>query len=148
MSTLSMWKFSASLLAVILAVASSSVVSQAQNIEDSVVLNVPFAFGDGTLNFAAGRYSIRMDGHKILAIRGDSNAGFVMAWLEQDSRPAETTKVVFRKYGDQYFLSEIWIAGESSHTYRLPSKAEKREMASNKAVPTEVVVAALEMPRR
>jgi hypothetical protein len=70
-----------------------------------------------------------------------------MAWFEEDSHPAETTKVVFRRDGDQYFLSEIWIAGESSHTYRLPSKQEEHEMAANKAVPTEVVVAALEMPR-
>ena len=147
MSTLSMWKFSASLLAVILAAAPSSLVSQAQNLDESVVVNVPFAFGDGSQNFAAGRYSIAMDDQKILAIRGESNSGFVMAWLEQDSHPAETTKVVFRKYGDQYFLSEIWIAGESTHTYRLPSKQEKREEAAKKEVPTEVVVAALEMPR-
>lgn len=146
MSTLSMWKFSANLLAVILAVAPSSVVSQAQNIEDSVVVNVPFAFGDGSQNFAAGRYSIARNDQKILAIRGESNSGFVMAWLEQDSHPSETTKVVFRKYGDQYFLSEIWIAGESTHTYRLPSKQENREQAANKVAPTEVIVAALQMP--
>jgi len=147
MSTLSIWKFSASLLAVILAAAPSSLVSQAQDMEESVVVNVPFAFGDGTQNFAAGRYSIRMDEQKILAIRGASNSGFARAWFERDSHPAETTKVVFRRYGDQYFLSEIWIAGESSHTYRLPSKEEKREEAANKEAPTEVVVAALEIPR-
>ncbi len=146
MSTLSKWKFSASLIAVILAAAPSSLVSQVQFVE-SVVVNVPFAFGDGSQNFAAGRYSIAMNDQKILAIRGDSNSGFVMAWLEQDSHPAETSKVVFRKYGDQYFLSEIWIAGESSHTYRMPSKQETREEAANKAAPTEVVVAALEMSR-
>jgi hypothetical protein len=147
MSTLSMWKFSASLLAVILAAAPSSLVSQAQDMEESVVVKVPFAFGDGTQNFAAGRYSIHMDDQKILTIRGESNSGFAMPWFEEDSHPAETTKVVFRRYGDQYFLSEIWIAGESSHAYRLPSKRENREEAANKAVPTEVVVAALEMPR-
>ena len=147
MSTLSKWKFSASLIAVILAAAPSSLVSQAQFADESVVVNVPFAFGDGSKNFAAGRYSIAMNEQKILAIRSDSNSGFVMAWLEQDSHPAETSKVVFRKYGDQYFLSEIWIAGESSHTYRMPSKQEKREMAANKAAPTDVVVAALEVPR-
>jgi hypothetical protein len=147
MSTVSMWKFGVSLLAVILAAAPSSVVSQAQDTVDAVVVNVPFAFGDGTRNFAAGRYSIRMDEQKTLAISGESNSGFAMAWFEEDSCPAETTKVVFRRYGDQHFLSEIWIAGESSHAYRLPSKEEKREEAANKEVPTEVVVAALEMPR-
>jgi hypothetical protein len=147
MSTLSKWKFSASLIAVILAATPSSLVSQAQNLDESVIVNVPFAFGDGSQNFAAGQYSIRMDDQKILAIRGQSNSGFAMVWFERDSHPADTTKVVFRKYGDQYFLSEIWIAGESTHTYRLPSKQEKREEAANKEAPTEVVVAALEMPR-
>ena len=69
MSTLSKWKFSASLIAVILAAAPSSLVSQAQFVDASVVVNVPFAFGDGSQNFAAGRYSIAMNEQKILAIR-------------------------------------------------------------------------------
>lgn len=69
-----------------------------------------------------------------------------MVWFDEDSRPSTTTKVVFLRYGDQYVLHEVWVEGETRHTYCLPSKEEKREMAANKAVPTGVVVAALEMP--
>ena len=46
MSTLSMWKFRAILLAFILAVAPLSVVLHAQDMEEAVVVNVPFAFGE------------------------------------------------------------------------------------------------------
>jgi hypothetical protein len=146
MGPLSMWKFRAIFFTVILAVAPSSAVSHAQDTEDAVVVNVPFAFGDGFQNFDAGRYTIRMGDQKILAIRGDSHSGFAMAWFEENSQPSKTTKVVFRRYGNRYVLSEIWIAGETSHTYLLPSKAEKREMAANKAI-SVAVVASLEIPR-
>jgi hypothetical protein len=147
MGSLSMWKFRAILFVVILAVAPSSAVSHAQDLDDAVVVNVPFVFSDGLQNFDAGRYTIRMGEQRILAIRGESNSGFAMAWFEEYGQPSKTTKVVFRKYGHRYVLSEVWIAGETSHTYCLPSKAEEREMAANKAVPAVVVVAALEMPR-
>jgi hypothetical protein len=148
MNTLSTWKFRATLFAVILAVAPSAAVSHAQDMDNAVVVvKVPFAFVDGSQHFPAGLYNIRMDDQKILAIHGQSDSGFVMAWFSEDSHPSNSTKVVFRRYGDQYFLQEIWISGESRHTYCLPSKSEKREMAANNAVPTNVVVAALGMPR-
>ncbi len=147
MNTLSMLKFRGICFAIILAVAPLSAASHAQNIEDAVVVNVPFAFSDGSRNFAAGLYTIRVDDHKILAINGELGSGYVMTWFEEDSHPSKTTKVVFGKYGDQYFLHEIWIAGETTHSYCLPSKTEKREMAANETAPAVVVVAGLEMPR-
>jgi hypothetical protein len=147
MSTMSMWKFRAVLFAGILAVGPLSAMSHAQVTEGPVVVNVPFAFENGSQHFAAGLYSIGMDDQRILAIHGESRSGFALAWFQEDSHPSKKTKVVFLRYGDQYFLREIWVAGESSHTYCLPSKAEEREMAANRVAPTDVVVAALEMPR-
>ena len=32
----------------------------------SVVVNVPFAFGDGSQHFAAGQYTIRLNDQKVL----------------------------------------------------------------------------------
>jgi hypothetical protein len=70
-----------------------------------------------------------------------------MTWFQEDQQPSKKTQVVFRKYGDQYFLDSIWIAGETSHTYFLPTKTERVEMAANGTAPTGVIVAALERPR-
>jgi hypothetical protein len=84
--------------------------------DDAVVVNVPFVFSDGLQNFDAGRYTIRMGDQRIVAIRGESNSGFAKAWFEEYGQPSKTTKVVFRKYGHRSVLSEMWIAGETSHT--------------------------------
>jgi hypothetical protein len=144
MSILSMWKSHAVLLVFILAVAPLS--ASLQDMEEAVVVDVPFAFQNGSQHFAAGRYTIRLEDNNVLVVRGETRAGLAMVWFDDDSRPSNTTKVVFRRYGDQYFLHEVWVTGETRHPYCLPSKAENREMAATKAVPTSVVVAALAMP--
>lgn len=149
MSTLSMWKFRATFfaLALVLAVASLPPASHAQDLEEAVIVNVPFAFADGAQHFTAGLYTIRLEDQNLLLIQGESGSGFSMAWFGEDSHPSKTTSVVFRRSGDQYFLDEVWVAGKSAHTYISPSKVEKLQIAGNKKAATTVAVAALEMPR-
>jgi hypothetical protein len=147
MSILSMSKFRAILLAVVVAGAPLSPASHAQELEGAVVVNVPFTFENGSQHFAAGRYTIRMDSQHILLIRGESSSGFVMAGIDESIHPSETTMVVFRRYGDQYFLREVWVEGETTYTYCMPSKVEQLEIAAAQTAPTAVVVAALETPR-
>ena len=147
MSTLQISKVRATLLAIIFAGASLSPASHAQDLEGKVVVKVPFAFEDGSQHFSPGLYTISMDYRNIATIRGESSAGFATTGFDEEPQPSQTTKVVFHKYGDQYFLEQIWIAGETTHTYFLPSKAEKLEMSANRTAPTDVVVAALEPPR-
>jgi hypothetical protein len=147
MNTLTIWKLRAILFAVILAVAALSPALHGENLDDAVEINVPFAFENGSQHFKPGHYTIRMAFQNVMIIQGNSRSGFVMEWLDEDNQPSKTSKAVFLKYGDQYFLHEIWIEGETTHTYCLPSKAEQREIAANKAAATGVVVAALETPR-
>jgi hypothetical protein len=147
MSTLSMWKFRAILFAFILVVAPLSAASHAQDMVEALVVNLPFAFQNGSQHLAAGRYTIRLEDHSVLVIQGETRAGLAMVWFDEDSRPSNTSKVVFLRYGDQYFLHEVWGAGETRHTYCMPSKVEKLEIAANKVVPTGVEVAAFQMPR-
>ena len=144
MSKLQTSKIYAILLAVILAGATLTPASQAQDLENALIVNVPFAFQNGRQHLPAGLYTISMNNQHIAKIQGDSKSGFALTWFNEDSQPSKTSKVVFRKYGDQYFLHEIWLAGDTSYTYFLPSKAEKLEISANRAAATNVVVAALD----
>jgi hypothetical protein len=144
MSTLSMSKFRAILLAITFAGAPLCPASHAQDLEGAVVVNVPFAFEYGSGHFRPGLYTIRMESRSILELRGEKGSRFAMANLDEDNRPSKTTKVVFPRYGGQYFLHEVWLEGETSHTSCMPSKAEKLEMSANRTAPTGVEVAALE----
>jgi hypothetical protein len=147
MSTLSSRKFRAILFAVILAVTPFSVASHAEDLEGAVVVNVPFAFENGSQHFTPGLYTIRMDYQNIMTIRGNAGSGIAITRFDEDRHPSNNTKVVFRRYGEEYFLDQVWIAGETIHTYTLPSKAEKLEIAANRGASTSVLVAALHMPR-
>jgi hypothetical protein len=147
MSTLQISKVRAIFLAIIFAGAPLLPASHAQDLEGKVVVKVPFAFEDGSQHFRPGLYTISMDDRNIATIRGESSSGFAMTGFDEDRHPSQTTKVVFHKYGDQYFLDEIWVAGDTNHTYFLPSKAETLEMSANRTAPTSVMVAALEASR-
>lgn len=140
-------KVRATLLAIVFAGAALSPALHAQDLKDAVIVNVPFAFQNGSQHLNAGLYTIRMDYQNVATIRGESASGFSMTGSDVDLQPSKTTKVVFRKYGDQYFLHEIWVAGDTSHTYFPTSKVERRELSVNRTAPTTVVVAALEPPR-
>jgi hypothetical protein len=119
----------------------------AQETDEAVVVNVPFAFQYGSKHFGAGRYTIRLQDQDVLVIQGEKDAALALAWFDEESHPSNTSKVVFLRYDDNYVLQEVWVTGETRHTYCLPTKAEKREMAANKAISTTVEVAAMEMPR-
>jgi len=150
MRQLSMWMIRASLFAVILAVVSMPPIIYAQELGETVRLNVPFAFEDGSQRFPPGFYTIQMKAQHIILIRGSLVSGYLGTWFDEDEQPSNTTMVIFRKYGGRYFIGEIWTAGEGTHTYVLPSKAETRlqlEVAENKTSPSGVQVAVLSASR-
>jgi hypothetical protein len=147
MSTLQVTKVRAILLAIIFAGAPLSPTSHAQDLESKVIVNVPFAFQNGSQHLSAGLYTISTSYQNIASIRGASRSGFALTGLDEDSQPSKTTRVVFRKYGDQYFLNEIWVKGDTTHTYFLQSKRESVELSANRTAPTNITLAALEPPR-
>jgi hypothetical protein len=48
--------------------------------------------------------------------------------LAQTLEPANKTKLVFNLYGKQYFLSQIWVAGEHLG-HQLPKTSREKELA-------------------
>jgi hypothetical protein len=55
--------------------------------------------------------------------------------------PSETSRLVFRRYGDQYFLAQIWMAGETSG-HELPISRREAELAKNQQPSEDVIVLA------
>jgi hypothetical protein len=150
MRQLSMWMLRASLFAIILAVVSLPPAMYAQEVGETVTLNVPFAFEVGSQRFPPGFYTIQMKDQHIILIRGSLASGYLGTWFDEDEQPSKTSKVIFRKYGDRYFIGQIWTAGDGTHTYTVPAKAEKKldsEIAENKTSPTGVEVAVLSASR-
>lgn len=130
-------------LFVVLAIASA----QAQTLSRAEV-NIPFDFSAGTAKLKAGVYTVKRSTGTILTIRSldGKTKALLNAPLTIGSRDAEPgQRLVFNKYGDQYFLSQIWLTvdfgrqlfpsnGETkaARNYKLANgdaKPERREIA-------------------
>lgn len=113
----------------------------------SVEVNIPFDFSAGKAALKAGAYSIKRLSGNSLAIRSiDGPTTLVSAPLTigaRDSKPGE--RLVFNRYGDQYFLSQIWMdvdTGRQLFLSNAETKAAREfKLASKNAKPQRVEVA-------
>jgi hypothetical protein len=143
-----MLKVPASLIAAVLAVASSAPAAQAQSPGFAAKMDVPFAFQTASgQHFAPGVYTISMNGEQSMMIRGNTKAGMAMTQLASDGLPATQGKAVFTHYGDQYFLRSVWVAGNTSHLICNSSKAERKSQIAAGKASTAVEVALLQAGR-
>ena len=113
----------------------------------NVKANVPFDFVVDNVTLPAGAYSIQSvndaSGASTLAIRDENGkVGRLMG-----SNPAEkleaaaTSHLLFHRYGDTYFLAQIWIQGEQQGR-ELKQTRRETEMAKNLRPSEDVIVLA------
>ncbi|PYT32857.1 MAG: hypothetical protein DMG58_09225 [Acidobacteria bacterium] len=76
------------------------------------VLQVPFDFMAGNHQFPAGGYTITSDasaGTVLVRSQGEGPAAFIITYPAGENK--EQVRLVFNRYGDHYFLSQVWPAG-------------------------------------
>lgn len=127
----------------LLAVILLAVGSLSAQISNAVKADIPFGFTAGNITMPAGAYQIANSGHPgTLLIRSEGSSGmFVGANAAQASGRAGSTKLVFHRYGDRYFLYQIWVQGEDRGSEVPMTKLEKELSASN-ARPGSVTILA------
>lgn len=107
--------------------------------------DVPFNFIIRGATLPAGEYTIKgMGDGSAIAVRGASpKANTIVLSQRCTSRDAaKQSKLVFHRYGDRYFLSQVWIAGNDSGRELLKSPREM-EVARDYTVQDVVLFAAL-----
>jgi hypothetical protein len=111
--------------------------------------SVPFDFSLEQQSMPAGAYEISSLSDNVLVVRNldTREARLLIASMRvqaSEGSDAPHAKLVFHKYGDQYFLCQIW-GGQSRIGIALPeSKREKEvQMASSTATQPELVVIAM-----
>lgn len=103
--------------------------AQAQ-IVGNLEADIPFQFHVGNTTLPAGRYTIHeLEGNlKVLQIRSADSKQYAL--FDVESAQARTTpdkaEMIFNKYGDRYFLSEMFDAGNADGSRLAPSRDEKR----------------------
>ena len=129
------------MLSVVLMLTAWSVCAQS---ESTKVTNIPFSFIVGEKILPAGEYTLepnRKDSHNIWLIqRRDGRTSALFSTMSvRFSETQDNAKLIFHRYGDQYFLSQIWTGGNSGRELRM-SRLE-RELAK-KAIERQTVVLA------
>ena len=98
--------------------------------------NIPFSFSVGSTTFPAGEYRVERLNPQAdpaaLAIKsadGRMKRVVLTAPVQADERQ-EMAKLVFTRYGDQYFLAQVWTAGAKAGL-ELPKSRSERTLARN-----------------
>lgn len=109
--------------------------------------NVPFKFIVNKETMPAGQYSIKSLGDSagrtlFISSSDQSEKTTVIANGVEDRAASKQTKLVFLRYGDRYFLSQIWVEGNSSG-HQLPKSPREAEVAMDYSPQPVVVMASL-----
>jgi hypothetical protein len=112
-----------------------------------VVAQVPFEFMVANKIVPAGECEVRaitMDGQTLVIRNAEAKVGlFSRSSQAEGKQSASNYAMVFKHYGDRYFLSGIKLQG-SKITYRLPeSKVEAELRAQNVSATEETLRASL-----
>ena len=133
MNTNSTSKLRTSLLACALGAVAMVSTSQAFAQGDEMRVNVPFAFHNGSQVMPAGVYKVSIQSQHVIMLSGYSRSGFVTANPES-GRPAAKGKLIFQRYGNEYFLREVWPAESHTGEKCTKSKLEREvEIAARKS---------------
>jgi hypothetical protein len=121
----------------------------AGNVQGSIKADIPFDFVVGKARLSAGQYTIqRGTSNSSLRLRGEKSSIIVLTYSGSTSGTPSHAKLVFHKYGDQYFLAQVWDEGSTTANNLMATKAERDaartsgRLAHNDAGPEVVVVAA------
>lgn len=110
----------------------------------AVTANIPFEFVAGNTTFPAGEYTLnpidlvhgtlliqRSDGHKI---------AFLLTNRVQTNKAHANAELVFNRYNDQYFLSEVWMP-ETTVGRQLTKSPVELELEKTKSEPQVIPLA-------
>ena len=93
----------------------------------AVRATVPFDFTAGDKLLPAGNYEITNPSSGVLEIQNWEKRIAIFSTATYDSHDSRgSSKLVFDKYGDQYFLREVLAEQAAINARVLPSKAEQR----------------------
>ena len=132
------------LLIAFLPLVSLAQTSHAQIASPLLRVNVPFDFENGSHRFAAGVYFVRVEADRRLVLQGAKDRLITSTVPDEDRDVPSKSTVVFRRYGDRYFLRGVAIAGQRTRVHCPPTKTEKQvELALKNQNKPGVMVALL-----
>lgn len=107
-------------------------------------VDVPFAFVAGGVHLPAGHYLVYHPGDPyLIVIEKDDGRARSTAYVHPSATDPKgsSTKLVFNKYGDQYFLSQVWTEPDREVHQCFKCRMERALMAQVPKLQLVVVAA-------
>ena len=108
-------------------------------------VTVPFEFTVGDTTLPAGEYDIQSTGPwggKVLSLcnRKANASAYVISASYETAKNSKRSELVFNRYGQQYFLTEVWGANDLGR--RMPISSRRVELAKRHSESETVLLAA------
>lgn len=121
-----------------------SAVSYAQGTRLVKKVEIPFEFSVNNKVLPAGVYNVERTNDNVLFIRSEDNkeASASLTVAVEANAAQESGSMVFHRYGDTYFLFQVWERGAANGRQLLKSRNEKsvESETEESAAPSNVVV--------
>ncbi len=126
------------MIAMFVLVGSVAIAARAQtSSRTELKANIPFEFTAGNKNLPAGEYTIQQinpaSDDAVLQLRSkDGSANAMVQTSSVIGKAPESAKLIFHRYGNQYFFAEAWVDGDAYGLKASKSRAERtaeREVA-------------------
>jgi hypothetical protein len=100
----------------------------------SIRVDVPFDFTAGHSVFAAGKYTIRpaggyTNGVMLITSEDGKASALLSTHYAQSAQSRNESVVIFHRYGDQYFLFQLWAVGDTTGS-EIPKSSLERQAES------------------
>ncbi len=104
--------------------------------------NIPFDFVIGTKTLPQGTYTVKLDNTipNVLVIRGRDNGEVALTLsitVSAEDTEDNSPKLIFNRYGNEYFLSQVW-SGARLAGKELPKSQQEREHLAKGSLEAEV----------
>ena len=115
--------------------------SPALSAQNRIDAYVPFDFSVGQTVMAEGNYQVQSISETVEVVQNEAShasASLIKA-IHVQSAGDHGAMLVFHRYGDNYFLAEIWT-GDTSTGVALARSPREKELAQNGPMPTLAVI--------
>jgi hypothetical protein len=124
--------------------AALAVTASAQQVGQPLLVDVPFAFTAGKKLLNAGVYRVTMANSSVVSFRnedGGTSAAMIIATRTSLKAADAAPKVIFNRYGNEYYLARVCNLQQNIGANVAPSKQEKELRARYGSNPDQVTVA-------
>jgi hypothetical protein len=128
--------FTMVLIVVAIALATAVASANAQSAK-KVTADVPFEFVVGGQTMGSGEYTLKSinapENGLLIQNAAGKSATLRMTFQIEPRRNRRAARLVFHRYGDRYFLAEVWTGGGEAGRHLLKSRQERaieRELSS------------------